>query len=125
VRGLLSVTMPDGGVARFERTSSFARAMRLKDSGEDVDDVVDAITGSWWYDGPEEGFTHVSSRVQSSSGDLSRAVVRPRQDRFGEAEPPVPQRPEPPARQDPGLRDVATLKDTARRAVEALRRRLG
>ena len=28
VRGLLSVTMPDGTVARFERTSSFARALR-------------------------------------------------------------------------------------------------
>ena len=124
VRGLLSVTMPDGTVARFERTSSFARALRVKDSREDVDDVVDAITGSWWYDGPEEGFTHVSSRVQTSSGDLSRAVVRPRQDRFDEPDPPVHHRPEPPADKPQALGDMATLKDTARRALAALRRRL-
>ncbi|HET9758882.1 MAG TPA: hypothetical protein VFP51_03945, partial [Nocardioidaceae bacterium] len=71
-----------------------------------------------------EGFTHESSRVQSSSGDLSRAVVRPRQDRYGEAEPPVHHRPEPPADKPQALGDLATLKDTARRALAALRRRL-
>ena len=77
VRGLVSVTMPDGAVARFERTSSFARALLVRGPGEDLDDVVDAVTGSWWYDGAEEGFTHVSSRVQPLSGDLSHAVARP------------------------------------------------
>ena len=36
--------------------------------GEDLDDVADGVTGSWWYDGPEEGFTHVSSRVETPPG---------------------------------------------------------
>ncbi|MEO5709942.1 MAG: glycosyltransferase [Nocardioidaceae bacterium] len=121
VRGLVSVTMPDGAAARFERTSSFARALRLKDSREDIDDVVDSITGTWWYDGPEEGFTHVSSRARRLSGDLSRAVVRA---------PQTHEALEHPADVDVGrvehdqLVDVATLKTSARRALGSLRRRL-
>jgi GT2 family glycosyltransferase len=121
VRGLVSVTMPDGAVARFERTSSFARALRLKASSEDVDDVVDAVTGSWWHDGPEEGFTHVSSRARKLSGDLSRAVVRAPQPHEALEHPgdvdhgsAVP---------EPRV-DVADLKLTARRALGALKRRL-
>ena len=120
VRGLVSVTRPDGAVARFERTSSFARALLVRGPGEDLDDVVDAVTGSWWYDGAEEGFTHVSSRVQPLSGDLSHAVARPLR-----ATSPG----------DPGVGplDGAESADavhpegvraTARRALGSLRRRL-
>jgi len=60
-RGLISLLMPDGKVARLERTSAFRRAARLVGPHEHLDDVVDQVSGTWWYDAPEEGFNHVSS----------------------------------------------------------------
>ena len=120
VRGLLSVTMPDGAVARFERTSSFARALLVRRPGEDLDDVVDAVTGSWWYDGAEEGFTHVSSRAQTPSGDLSSAVARP--PRF--QQPAAPEDPSTDRVGHPATPSSASLRGTARRAIGSLRRRL-
>ena len=58
-RGLSSVLLPDGQVARLERTSAFTRAARVARPGEDLDDAVDAVSGTWWFDGVEEGFTWV------------------------------------------------------------------
>ena len=58
-RGLSSVLLPDGQVARLERTSAYARAERMVAPGEDLDDAVDAVSGTWWFDGVEEGFTWV------------------------------------------------------------------
>ena len=60
-RGLVSLLLPDGQVARLERTSAFRRAARLAGPSENLDDVVDHVSGTWWYDAPEEGFNHVSS----------------------------------------------------------------
>jgi GT2 family glycosyltransferase len=60
-RGLISLLLPDGQVARLERTSAFRRAARLAGPSENLDDVVDQVSGTWWYDAPEEGFEHVSS----------------------------------------------------------------
>ncbi len=70
-RGLVSLLLPDGRAARLERTSAFARAARVQgdpgDPGADgpadghggLDDVVDRISETWWYDAREEGFTHL------------------------------------------------------------------
>lgn len=56
-RGLSSVLLPDGEVARLERTSAFTRAAKVVRPGEDLDDAVDAVSGTWWFEGREEGFT--------------------------------------------------------------------
>jgi hypothetical protein len=58
-RGLSSVLLPDGQVARLERTSAFTRAARVVGPDEDLDDAVDEVSGTWWFDGVEEGFTWV------------------------------------------------------------------
>jgi GT2 family glycosyltransferase len=65
-RGLVSLLLPDGGIARLERTSAFHRAMRLagRDADPDhIDDVVDRVSRTWWYDAVEEGFTHLLDPV--------------------------------------------------------------
>lgn len=116
VRGLVSVTMPDGTVARLERTSSFARALLVRRPGEDLDDVVDAVTGSWWYDGGEEGFTHASSRAQTTTEDLSRAVARPPRGAGPDPQPIGVTPAEPPP--------WGVARQTTRRALGSLRRRL-
>ena len=69
-------------------------------------------------------------RDRASTHDLSGAIaaVLPALERFVRfdgPDPPVHHRPAPEATStDQGPRDVATLKDTARRALDALRRRL-
>ena len=128
VRGLVSATMPDGSVARFERTATFARAQRVAASDEDLDDVVDALTGSWWYDGAEEGFTRVSpkSRVRKQSGDLSRAVVRgPGHETLEHPDDVAVPRPAAVPQPHPPASTVGeSARETARRTFHALRRRL-
>ena len=54
--GLRTALQPDGATARLERTAAVQRARRVARPGEDLDDVVDALFGSWWVDGPEVGF---------------------------------------------------------------------
>jgi GT2 family glycosyltransferase len=54
--GLRQVMMPDGSSARVERTAAFARARRVAEPGEDLDDVVDDLFGSWWVEGRDAGF---------------------------------------------------------------------
>ncbi len=44
--GLRQITLPDGSVARLERTAAFARASRLARPDEDLDKVVDEVYGS-------------------------------------------------------------------------------
>jgi len=61
-RGLVSLPMPGGRVARLERTPAFHRAMRLTSSGEDLDAVVDQVSKTWWHQAVEEGFpSHLDS----------------------------------------------------------------
>lgn len=55
--GLRQVLMPDGSSARIERTAAYARARRLAREGEDLDDVVDEIAGSAWFEAGDAGFT--------------------------------------------------------------------
>ena len=76
-RGLSSVLLPDGQVARLERTSAYGRAARLVRPGEDLDDAVDDVSGTWWFDGVEEGFTWVDD-VSSSDGTDAAAGTGPR-----------------------------------------------
>lgn len=56
--GLRSVVLADGGVVRLERTAAFERARRVVAAGEDIDDLVDQVAGTWWSDGVEDGFLH-------------------------------------------------------------------
>ncbi len=44
--GLREVVLPDGTIARLERTAAFARASRLARPDEDLDVVVDQVYGS-------------------------------------------------------------------------------
>jgi hypothetical protein len=57
-QGLRSVFLPDGQVARLERTAAFERALRVRQGAEDLDDVVDAVSATWWSEGHDEGFRH-------------------------------------------------------------------
>lgn len=54
--GLRSVLLPDGSVARLERTAAFARARRVARPGEDIDDVVEEVAGTAWLDAGDLGF---------------------------------------------------------------------
>lgn len=54
--GLRQVMMPDGSTARVERTAAYARAEKVAEPGEDLDDVVDELFGSWWVEGGDAGF---------------------------------------------------------------------
>jgi len=54
--GLRLVRMPDGTVARFERTAALARAAHVIKSGEFLDDVLDELFGSWTFEAAEVGF---------------------------------------------------------------------
>jgi GT2 family glycosyltransferase len=80
-RGLVSLLLPDGRVGRLERTSAFHRAMRLTGQDADVtriDEVVDRVSKTWWFEAAEEGFTHLVD-----SGQTGPAAVAPQ-----EASPP-------------------------------------
>jgi glycosyltransferase involved in cell wall biosynthesis len=84
-QGLVSLVLPDGRVARLERTSAFSRARRLDAgaAGSDLDDVVDDVSGTWWYDGVEEGFIHVDApapeRPEKAPADAVGGGGRPPQ----------------------------------------------
>ena len=77
----LRLLLPDGEVARLERTSAFTRAARVVRPGEDLDDAVDAVSGTWWFEGREEGFTwHADPRPEPESAEKG---PRKPQDRGG------------------------------------------
>lgn len=58
--GLRHVRMPDGSVARLERTAAFARASRLASAEEDLDLVVDEVYGAAWVEADELGFVEAA-----------------------------------------------------------------
>ncbi|MEU6410677.1 glycosyltransferase [Microbispora sp. NPDC046933] len=58
--GLVSALLAEdaGGVtaARLERTEAFSRAALVAEEGEDLDDAVDEMFGTYWVDGETYGF---------------------------------------------------------------------
>jgi glycosyltransferase involved in cell wall biosynthesis len=76
-RGLVSLLMPDGAVARLERTSAFHRAVRLGGPADDVDDVVDEVSGTWWFEAVEEGFTLHAGHDNDPASSPDPAPVGP------------------------------------------------
>jgi glycosyltransferase involved in cell wall biosynthesis len=62
--GLVSVLLDEDAdgvtVARLERTEAFARAALIVTEGEDVDDAVDEIFGTFWVDAETYGFVRSS-----------------------------------------------------------------
>lgn len=60
-RGLVSLLLPDGRVGRLERTSAFRRAARVTDAESQIDEAVDQVSQTWWFDAVEEGFHHVEA----------------------------------------------------------------
>jgi hypothetical protein len=99
-RGLSSVLLADGQVARLERTSAYARAARVVAPGEDLDDAVDAVSGTWWFDGVEEGFTWVDDAEPVPSDPKPKQARKPKGRGAGsrkglsvEEEPAAPEKP--------------------------------
>jgi GT2 family glycosyltransferase len=70
--GLRSVMMPDGSVARVERTSAVNRMARLRLPNEDKDDVLDEVYGTWWSAGADEGFKSLAD-IRSGSTVKAKA----------------------------------------------------
>lgn len=77
--GLRQVALPDGTRARVERTAAFARARRVAEPGEDLDDVVDELFGSWWVEGGDAGFepsgTVRRPRLRGTAGPAQDAAA--------------------------------------------------
>lgn len=85
VQGLRSIFLPDTRVVRLERTAAFERALRLVRPGEDLDDVVEEVSGTWWSEGTEEGFQRydpdaalVTSRIPREEGQPAQPLPQPR-----------------------------------------------
>jgi hypothetical protein len=118
--GLRSALMPDGATARLERTAAVQRALRVRAEGEQLDDVVDGLFGSWWVDGPETGWAPARdlavARLPGRAGPAQDPADLP--DTEGgrdRARPPAPV----PAPVDPG-----PAPSPLRRLAAAVRRRL-
>jgi glycosyltransferase involved in cell wall biosynthesis len=71
--GLRVVRMPDGTVARIERTAAVSRSQHVIKSGEFLDDVLDELFGSWTFDAAEVGFWPCHEvprpRMQGTAGE--------------------------------------------------------
>ena len=76
-QGLRSVLLPDGSVVRLERTTAFERARRVMRAGEDLDDVVDEVSATWWSEGVEDGFLHPTHAPGPSSAAAAPAAATP------------------------------------------------
>jgi GT2 family glycosyltransferase len=113
--GLVSLLLPDGCVARLERTSAVNRALALLRAGGPVvpaterpeaaavDDLVDQVSGSWWFEGEEEGFV----RPAPPEGPSGAPPAEP----TGGAAPAAPERPRP-GRPGRGAAHRAALGET-------------
>jgi hypothetical protein len=71
--------MPDGSVARIERTAAVARAHRVIKSGEFMDDVLDELFGAWTFEAAEVGFLPCQEvhrpRMQGTAGKAEDPVA--------------------------------------------------
>jgi GT2 family glycosyltransferase len=115
--GLVRLLLPDGCVSRLERTSAVNRALALLEAGDGagdgatgdgaatgtLDDLVDEVSGSWWFDGEEEGFIRPGERQTPSQS--------PPEGSRGASSAPVWRRPGRPGR---GAARRAALREAAR-----------
>lgn len=66
--GAILLAVPEGSdlvVARLERTAAVARALAVREDGEELDDLVYEMFGSHWIDGTEWALTPVAEAVAS------------------------------------------------------------
>ncbi len=75
--GRVSLLMPDGSIGLLERTAATARVDRLIRDGEQRDDVMDDVYGSWWSDGPDVGFAAWNEPAQPTRGAPAQTVAAP------------------------------------------------
>lgn len=119
--GLRQVHCADGAVVRIERTAAVSRARLVAEPGEDLDDVIDQLFGSWWLEADDAGFVPSASlkrpRLPGTAGpalDPARAW-----DDLHPATPPRPQpeqpAPEPEPPPEPQPEPVSLLARARRR----------
>lgn len=99
--GLRSILLPDGQVARLERTAAFERARRLVEDGEEYDDVIDEVSRTWWSEGVEDGFEHPTL---APTGTATPPTTDP-------SKPPLPH----PSSDEPGPPPAGRLRSALRR----------
>ncbi|GAB6984566.1 glycosyltransferase family 2 protein [Nocardioides pyridinolyticus] len=108
--GLRQVMMPDGSSARVERTAAYARARKVAEPGEDLDDVVDELFGSWWVEGGDAGFepsaTIKRPRLRGTAG-VAQDPAESWRALGGKVE--APQQPKPAAPPEPKRRGLGSL----------------
>ncbi|WP_296602169.1 glycosyltransferase family 2 protein [Nocardioides sp.] len=75
--GLEQVMLPDGTSVRVERTAAFARARRVARPGEDLDDVVDELFGSWWVEGVDAGFRATADLPPQALRGIATPALEP------------------------------------------------
>ena len=116
--GLRTALQPDGATARLERTAAVQRARRVLTPGEDLDDVVDELFGSWWVDGPEVGFAPaqdvVVPRLPGRSGPARDPATLPETEGGPGPRPRSPPPPGQPAPRPAVRRLLAAARDRLR-----------
>lgn len=86
---------PDGAgpPIRIERTAAYSRARLVAEPGEDLDDVVDELFGSWWLEAEDAGFQPVASvrraRLPGTAGPALDPATA-----WDDLQPAKPSRPE-------------------------------
>jgi hypothetical protein len=66
--GLCSISFADGTEGRLESTAARERARRLAEPGQDLDDVVGEISGTWSIDAAAVGFHRPVPQGEASEG---------------------------------------------------------
>jgi hypothetical protein len=77
--GMVLLSLPRGSRAsagRLERTAAVARALRLRDDGEDLEQVVDEIFGTHRIDGTEWAMVPASERTRPPSAAALHGQIR-------------------------------------------------
>lgn len=80
--GLVNVALDETDVvvaARLEHTGAFARARIVAEPGEDLDDVVDDVAGTYWVDGAGWGFLPASEAPEPRLSGNGHATPCPQE----------------------------------------------
>jgi hypothetical protein len=73
--GVRSALLPDGTIARLERTAAVERALRVQRDGEHLDDVLDEVSETWWSDGAKDGFEAFGAAPSEPTADPCTPTV--------------------------------------------------